>query len=259
MSTAIPCKLPRELEPVHGPRKPSGFIRLGKDWDGGYLVDQAAVQAAQKLVSFGINNEWSFESAFYSQNPVPVIAFDHSVSKRVFLRNFLGHSTFDFSPIEAYRDLSALLRYPFFFSGKNKHVCAHVGYGSVPRMLSLTKALELATTPEEKIFLKIDIEQWEYRILEELISQAHRITGLVIEFHHVDLNLERIKEFIAKFPLSLIYTRANNYGHYTPHQLPLLIECTFSAYAEKLEGSFEFASIDMQNARKLPPYQLTFE
>jgi hypothetical protein len=82
---------------------------------------------------------------------------------------------------------------------------------------------------------------------------------LVIEFHHVDLNLERIKEFIAKFPLSLIYTRANNYGHYTPNQLPLLIECTFSAYAEKLEGPFEFASMDMQNARKLPPYQLTFE
>ena len=45
------------------------FIRLGKDWDGGYLVDQAAVQAAHKLVSFGINDEWSFESAFLQPKP----------------------------------------------------------------------------------------------------------------------------------------------------------------------------------------------
>ena len=259
MSTLIPCKLPKELEPTHGPSQPQGLVRLGKNWDGGYLVDQASVKAAQKLVSFGINNEWSFEADFCRQQKVPVVAFDHSVSKRVFLRNFLIHSTFHFSPVQAYRDLAALIRYPFFFAGKNKHLLAHVGYASVPRMINLPQAMGLAATPDEKLFLKIDIEQWEYRILEDLLGQAHRITGLVIEFHHVDLNLERIKEFIDKFPLPLIYTRANNYGHCTPGQLPLLIECTFSAFGKKLESPFTFAEHDMQNARKLPPYQLRFE
>ena len=258
MSTIIPCQLPKELEPKHQPSA-EGFVRLGKKWDGGYIVDLASVQAAETLISFGINNEWSFESNFCQRNAIPLFAFDHSISKRVFLRNFLIHSTFNFSPVEAFRDLSALLCYPFFFSGQHQHLREHVGYDSIPRMLSLDQAIALSGEAHKKIFLKIDTEQWEYRILDDLIKHAHRVTGLVIEFHHVDLNLDRIKDFIEKFPLPLVYTRANNYGHVSPSQLPLLIECTFSAFAVPTSLPFKEAVIDMQNARKLPPYQLSFE
>jgi len=94
--------------------------------------------------------------------------------------------------------------------------------------------------------------------LEDLIKAAPFISGLVIEFHRVDLHISLIKDFIARFPLPLIYTRANNYGHVNPAQQPLLIECTFSASAVPRKQPFQSAAIDMQNARKLPPYNLSF-
>lgn len=259
MSKIIPCKLPSFLAPQHEPAASSKFIRLGKKGDGGYIVDLNSVHAAEKLISFGINNEWSFEAAFYKQHPVPLAAFDHSISQRVFLRNFLIHSSFDFSPAQAYRDLLALLQYKIFFSNPHKHHRLHVGYNSITRMVSFEQALEIARATHQKIFLKIDTEQWEYRILEDLIHNAQRITGLVIEFHHVDLNLERIKDFIQRFPLPLVYTRANNYGHVSLEQLPLLIECTFSANAVPRLKPFTPEAMDMQNSRKLPPYELSFE
>lgn len=259
MSVTINCILPKELEPTHEPLPGSGFVRLGKQWDGGYIVDLESVQKAQKLISFGVNNDWSFEAAFCQLNAVPLVAFDHSVSKRVYLRNFLIHSTVDFSPVQAYRNLAAFISYSFFFSGNKKHIRKHVGYASVPGMVDLDEALSIASTKEEQLFFKIDTEQWEYRILEDLIKNAHRITGLVIEFHHIDLHMERIKNFLDKFPLPLVYTRANNYGNYTPDRLPLYIECTFSATAVQRVTPFRSLSIDMPNSRKIPPYELSFE
>jgi len=259
MHPVIDCVLPKFLEPGFEPSPESQLIRLGKKWDGGYIVDQRSVQKASRLISFGLNNDWSFESAFMKQNPVPASIFDHSVSKRVYLRNFIYHSLLDFSPVQAYRNLSAFFRYPFFFKGQCQHLREHVGYASVPRMIEFKKALQLSGHQEaESIFLKIDTEQWEYTILEDLIKAAPFISGLVIEFHRVDLHISLIKDFIARFPLSLIYTRANNYGHVNPAQQPLLIECTFSASAVPRKQPFQAAAIDMQNARKLPPYNLSF-
>jgi len=259
MHPVIECVLPKFLEPGFEPSPESQLIRLGKKWDGGYIVDQRSVQNATRLVSFGLNNDWSFESAFMKQNPVPVSIFDHSVSKRVYLRNFIYCSLLDFSPVQAYRNLSAFFRYPFFFKGQCQHLREHVGYSSVPRMIEFKKALQQSGHQEaESIFLKIDMEEWEYTILEDLIKAAPFISGLVIEFHRVDLHISLIKDFIARFPLLLIYTRANNYGHVNPAQQPLLIECTFSASAVPRKQPFQAAAIDMQNARKLPPYNLSF-
>jgi len=259
MHPVIDCVLPKFLEPGFEPSPESQLIRLGKKWDGGYIVDQRSVQKASRLISFGLNNDWSFESAFMKQNPVPASIFDHSVSKRVYLRNFIYHSLLDFSPVQAYRNLSAFFRYPFFSRANASIYESMLATPPVPRMIEFKKALQLSGHQEaESIFLKIDTEQWEYTILEDLIKAAPFISGLVIEFHRVDLHISLIKDFIARFPLSLIYTRANNYGHVNPAQQPLLIECTFSASAVPRKQPFQAAAIDMQNARKLPPYNLSF-
>ena len=43
------------------------LIRLGKDFDGGYLVGENSVRGADYLISFGINEDWSFEKDFKSR------------------------------------------------------------------------------------------------------------------------------------------------------------------------------------------------
>ena len=45
------------------------------------------------------------------------------------------------------------------------------------------------------VFFKIDIEGSEYRILDDLINYQKVIEGLVVEFHNVDLHLEKISKY----------------------------------------------------------------
>ena len=80
----------------------------------------------------------------------------------------------------------------------------------------------------EKVFLKIDIESSEYRILEDIIEFSKYISGIVIEFHDVDLHIEKIKTFVNKLPLTLAHCHANNYGGVDNKNQPLVVELTFS-------------------------------
>lgn len=43
------------------PQKKYDLIRIGKDNDGGYLVDKESFLKTEEIVSFGINDDWSFE------------------------------------------------------------------------------------------------------------------------------------------------------------------------------------------------------
>jgi hypothetical protein len=47
--------------------KPDGFydlVRLGKNNDGGYLVCKNSIEVSDCLISFGINDDFSFEENF---------------------------------------------------------------------------------------------------------------------------------------------------------------------------------------------------
>ena len=96
------------------------IVRLGKDHDGGYLVNRADVEKSTKLISFGISNDWSFEDDFTKIKDCPVIGYDGSLTEDI----------------------------PFF-TGKNKLVKQNVGPGCL-----LSDILEPGDT---NVFLKCDI------------------------------------------------------------------------------------------------------
>ena len=79
-----------------------------------------------------------------------------------------------------------------------------------------------------RLFLKIDIEGSEYRCLSAIIENQERIFGLAIEFHDVDLHLDKINTFIEKLDLSLIHVHANNSSPVTSLGIPLVLELSFS-------------------------------
>ena len=87
----------------------------------------------------------------------------------------------------------------------------------------------------EKCFIKIDIEGSEYRILNELIEYQNKLSGLIIEFHDVDLHLETIYNFIEKIELDLVHVHPQNPAPVI-NNIPSQLEITFSNSPKKISG-----------------------
>lgn len=79
--------LPRNFIPA----VKSDLVRLGRDNDGGYLVERDSVSRADCLVSFGIDTDTSFECDFLSRKSVPVYAYDHTINYALFARRIYFH------------------------------------------------------------------------------------------------------------------------------------------------------------------------
>lgn len=77
------------------------------------------------------------------------------------------------------------------------------------------------------IFLKIDIEGSEYRVLDEIIKSKNKINCLIIEFHDVDLHIKKITNFIKKLNFYLTHIHPNNFGGIDNNYNPKVLEITF--------------------------------
>ena len=55
------------------------LIRIGKDFDGGYLVNKEDLLKTKKLISFGIGEDYSFEKQFINQSNCLCETYDGSV------------------------------------------------------------------------------------------------------------------------------------------------------------------------------------
>ena len=54
-----------------------------------------------------------------------------------------------------------------------------------------------------------------------------KIEGLAIEFHDVDINVEKVLNFIDKFDLKLVHIHANNWSTHGLNNIPSSIELSF--------------------------------
>ena len=121
--------------------------------------------------------------------------------------------------------------YVRYFKGSNKHIKKFIGKDEKDHHVSInTIAKEIVPSNIKNLFFKIDIEGSEYQVLDDLVAISNRITGLVIEFHEVDLYIDQIKSFIERFPLNLCHMHCNNYAPLTESSTPQSIEATFTNF-----------------------------
>ena len=220
------------------------LVRIGKDYDGGYLVSQSDIKKSDLLIGLGISDDWSFESDFVKNNDIEVVAYDASVNFRFWLKRAIIETIknpFNFYIIKKF------FSYKKFFKGKHKHIKKFVGL-SAANDLYCTFADVLNDTNFKNIFLKIDIDGSEYRFLDDLIANKNRLTGLVIELHDCDMHLKEIENFIKNFGLKLVHVHANNFAPIRLDDgLPLVLELTFSKYASTLDTYKLPHILDMPN------------
>ncbi len=212
-------------------RSARDLVRVGKDYDGGYLVSKSDIYASDALIGLGIKDDWSFEEQFCSYNDVPVVAYDASISESFFLQEISRSLSHVKRPSKFLRAVQTYFGYRRFFRGSRKHVRKFVGVDLSDRYCSMADVF--AAIKSDKVFLKIDIEGAEYRILEELLRNQDRISGLVMELHDCDLHVERIRLFVERFALRLVHVHANNYCPVCAESgMPFALELTFSKHAE---------------------------
>ena len=212
--------------------KPLGLydlVRLGKNNDGGYLVCKNNVKESDCLISFGINDDFSFEETFKLHNKNEIFAFDPTVTNKFFYKNILlnlikVNFNLFFKCIKNFYNFKK-----FFNKNNNFIILKRVGKGGniSEKNISISEILNLCAE-KKNIFFKIDIEGSEYRILDDLLKYEEVISGIVIEFHEVDLNLDKILNFIEHSQLKLIHIHANNWMNYGQNNIPTCIEMTFS-------------------------------
>ena len=80
--------LPNYLKPYH--TNFSNLVRLGRKFDGGYVIDKRVINKTTAIITCGLEAEWSFEKEFQKKNKdCKIIAFDHTVDKKFWIDRFL--------------------------------------------------------------------------------------------------------------------------------------------------------------------------
>ena len=208
------------------------LIRLGKFNDGGYQVDSRDVINSKILVSFGINFDWSFELDFKDNNKnISIYGYDGSVNSRFFIKQFLLSL---YNPFKLGKSLYKIANFLFFFKIKHSFVSKFISYNSHNTYSLIDVLREIKA--REKIFLKIDIEGWEYYLLDDILKNEKIFTGLVIEFHNFNLHIDRIKKFVNKFRLNIAHVHVNNYSFIKNKHYPECIEVTFTSQKKIIDS-----------------------
>ena len=218
-------------------KRPSDLVRVGRANDGGYTISEKDIIETSHLISLGMDDDWSFESGFKLINEVPIFIYDRSISKRFFLKRMIRSILRVEKQFILLKSIKTYLSYISFFQDEVKHIEKNVGLDLAG---SITMDNVFKETDSNKIFLKIDIEGGEYRLLDSIIENQNRLTGMVMEFHDCDLHIALIENFLSKFSLSLVNIHANNNGAIDNRTgIPHALELSFSSQAV---ASNEFCS-----------------
>ena len=151
--------LPKELKPTHK----YNLIRLGKENDGGYLVEKESLLNSKGLISFGLSYDWSFEKDFFRHNSIPIHCYDPTVKyssikkfSRKYLLKLFHKNYWSVTGIKNIIKLLNLSRdYKNFFSKNTVHYKKSIGIGkNLIKLEDSFKNINLSP-----IFLKLSISK----------------------------------------------------------------------------------------------------
>ena len=249
---ALNVRLPKCFQPFFC----SSLVRIGSEYDGGYLVCKEDCLNASTLISFGLSNNWDFEKDFLRFGGIPIFVFDASVNLKFWAKRTLLDLIKNPLSITPFFNF---INYFLFFRGNRVHIKKNVGFSSCDHSMLDFEACLAHVKGEGPVFVKCDIEGSEYRMLDDLCTYSDRLTGLVIELHDCDLFIDEIESFIQNFPLTLVHCHVNTFSLVRGSDLmPCVIELTFSNSATGAVPVGLPHVLDMPNARGMKEFAVEF-
>lgn len=263
----ISITLPPQLSYLR-PYVMDDLARFGNKFDGGYLLPKTVINQIDAVLSFGVNEDWSLEEELAKSIPnLKIHAYDPTVGKRYFfkkLQKSLKRLIFKFQ-LKGWRDALALWRgYKSFFTGLHIHFQERV-YNREDHSDDATINKIFSRLPDAKsVFLKMDIEGGEYRVIDDLLRYTDKITLLAIEFHNTDPYRDTFEKLVKKISddFFIVHFHANNNEPMATDGLPEVVELTFlnrryaHPTAQRIDLPLE--GIDFPNNPSKPDFKICF-
>ncbi len=260
-------QVPKSLEWL-APVVVEGLIRVGGDSDGGYVIPEPLLCGADVLISMGLGFNWQFEREVRVLNPTILLhVYDHTVSEKVFRRQYLAgvaaRLTGRLGRAALQRRRRRLHDYRAFFRREATHFQERIcNWQDTP--LDVDIPTVFARAGIGRVFVKMDIEGMEYRVLEHVLAHANRIGGLVIEFHDTgplrSVFVQTMEEIRRRF--EIVHVHANNFAPTYRDGMPESLEITVAnkdfVQGTRCRKELPLLDLDRPNAPARPDYRLTF-
>ena len=170
-----------------------------------------------------------------------------------------------FRKIKPYQiaDVFKYLQYLTFFKGKNKHFLKKIVSRKTNQNNEIT--ISEAIGDNKDIVLKVDIEGDEYMVLNEINKNSDKLNLVIIEFHNLQKNLKKLKNFLKKTKLRNIHISINNYGKISSYGVPEVIEMTlinpkrFKIRNIRTNRNYPLDGLDFKNYKRGPDIKINFK
>jgi hypothetical protein len=241
------------------------LLRVGPRKDGGYIIDRRVIKRSKTVITCGLNDDWEFEKNYLKMNPESkIIAYDHTVNKKFwkkrFKKDFIALILLKKITINKILDVFKYIDYKFFFK-RNIHISKKVVLNKKSvNEISIKEILD----KKKNVILKIDIEGDEYKILNVINKEQSKINLLLVEFHNISKNMQKIKDFLNKSKFKIIHLHGNNYGGVDKFNNPNVIEVTlinskkFSVNKIKSTQKYPILGLDFKNLKRREDIKLKF-
>ena len=251
------------------PRIVDDLARHGNAKDGGYVLPSSVLASLDAVVSFGLSTDWSIEEDLARANPnLTIHVYDHSVGRKSFARalknaavKFLGGRT---SRADLRARYATYRGYRDFFVGNRVHYRERI-FNRRDNSNDATIARVFERVPAARhIFLKMDIEGAEYRVIPQIMGFAERIDLMVVEFHDTDplrpVFENQVKAILDQF--NVVHLHGNNIAGVAADGLPECLEITFLNRRFGITGGFRdrlpLGGLDVPNDPLRPDIPLRF-
>lgn len=200
-----------------------GKVRIGSNYDGGYVVYGSALIESDVLLNYGVGWETSFEEHFNKLTGRSVIMFDptlfgkYIVDYPYMFRHLLG---LRFKRI--YKHISKrrfwVKKFKQFEARNILFVQEGIAVAKKDRYDTLAGHIKRFKLQDKQILLKMDIEGGEYDIFNdgEIYKSLVQVNQIILELHDIGIGyrINDVMHIMDKLSenFELVHIHGNNYG-----------------------------------------------